>query len=74
MKKAQTPIPTRIFETPTEAATRYLRINGYMADGLHQMSVERRACREQRLMYAYTGLGELIAGHINYLGGMLGEW
>jgi hypothetical protein len=67
-------IPTRIFETPTEAAARRLRVDQVMRDGLHAMFEERRACFDLRMFYAYGGVGEFIAGHINYLGGMAGEW
>ncbi|WP_211450862.1 hypothetical protein [Collimonas antrihumi] len=67
-------IPTRVFETPADVAARHLRVNGYMANGLHTMFQERRSCREQHMFYAYIGLGELIACHISCLGGMAGEW
>ena len=74
MKKAQTPIPTRIFETPEEVARRHLRHKQILGDGLHTMIDERNACRKQGFSYAYVGLESFIANRISSLGGMAGEW
>jgi hypothetical protein len=74
MSSPSTPIPTIIFQTPSERAASRLCSLEILVAGLHGRVREHAICHDQRLIHAEFALKDEIYNRINLLGGMAGEW